>query len=39
MEFDVGELFGGLMGIVLFEAIEWLTFAFYNALTIAEIYV
>ena len=37
MEFGVGELFGGWMGIVLFEAIEWLTFVFYNALTVAEI--
>ncbi len=28
MEFGVGELFGGLMGIVLFEAIEIFCFNF-----------
>ncbi len=36
MEFGVGELFGGLMGIVLFEAMEWLSFALYNAFASSE---
>ena len=36
MEFGVGKLFGGLMGIVLFEAMEWVTFVFYNAFASPE---